>query len=58
MGAPDLLEVGVEIDTAGVADIAVEEQGTVDSAGGGHHMVAVASEAHYVGGRLEPDVTV
>lgn len=48
----------MEIDTAGVADIAVEEQGTVDSAGGGHHMVAVASEAHSVGDRLEPDVTV
>lgn len=60
--APDLLQVGAEIDTAGVADIAVGGQGTVvgelDSAGGGHHTGAVASEARSVGGRLVPDVAV
>lgn len=59
--APDLLKVGAEIDTAGVADIAVGGQDTVvaalDSAGWGHHTGAVASEAHSVGGRLVP-VTV
>lgn len=54
--APDLLKVGAEIDTAGVADIVVGGQDTVvaalDSAGWGHH-----TGAHSVGGRLVP-VTV